>query len=71
MKQWEERISLQKAGGENVDAEGKSVLRMDAAAVGALCELPAAGEAARGEDDAQMAVDGQTIEFRLDACLGL
>ena len=71
MRQWEERISLQEAGGEHIDAEGKSILRMDAAAVGALGKFPTAGEAARGEDDAEMTVDGQTLEFRLDACLGL
>ena len=34
-------------------------------------ELPPAGEAARGEDDTEMAVDGQPVEFRLDACFRL
>ena len=53
--------------GEDVDAEGAGVLGVDAVAVGALGEFPAAGESEGGEDDGEVSVDGGALEVGGDA----
>ncbi len=62
---------MQQAIGKDVDAECEGVLGVDATAVRALGQFPAAGESMWREYDAQVSVHVNSVEFGWDARLAL